>query len=156
MLKPIGDHDVINLPFLIFLVENEDFGPVFLHEPGDVLFPLDSDERKVVLRCEARGNPPPTYRCDTCLQTAVLLSQLISVSLISNVFESAIPLMFSSWYINGTEVDGAADYRYSFVDGNLIITNASERTDYGKYQCKAENVLGSVLGREALLQFACE
>lgn len=64
--------------------------------------------------------------------------------------------MFCSWYINGTEVDAEADYRYSFIDGNLIITNASEITDYGKYQCKAENSFGTILSRDAHLQFACE
>ncbi|KAF3847429.1 hypothetical protein F7725_020457 [Dissostichus mawsoni] len=100
--------------------ESEEFGPVFIHEPGDVIFPLDSDEKKVMMHCEARGNPPPTY----------------------------------SWYINGTALDAEADYRYSFIDGNLIITNASEITDNGRYQCKAENSFGNVLGREALLQFA--
>lgn len=64
--------------------------------------------------------------------------------------------MFFSWYINGTQVDSEADYRYTFIDGNLIISNASEITDYGKYQCKAENSIGIVLSRDALLQFACE
>uniref|UniRef100_A0A8D3CIF5 Contactin-5 n=1 Tax=Scophthalmus maximus TaxID=52904 RepID=A0A8D3CIF5_SCOMX len=78
-------------------------------------FPLDSNEKKVVMQCEARGNPPPAYRWD---------------------------IFFTS------------DYRYNFIDGNLIITNASEITDYGKYQCKADNIFGTVLSRDALLQFA--
>uniref|UniRef100_A0AAQ5Z6R6 Contactin-5 n=1 Tax=Amphiprion ocellaris TaxID=80972 RepID=A0AAQ5Z6R6_AMPOC len=104
----------------IFLMLYEEFGPVFIQEPDDAIFPLDSDEKKVVMHCEARGNPPPTY----------------------------------SWYINGTEVDSDADYRYSFIDGNLIIANASEITDFGKYQCKAVNSFGTVLSRDALLQFA--
>lgn len=47
-----------------FLVETEEFGPVFIQEPDDVIYPLDTDEKKVVMHCEARGNPPPTYRCD--------------------------------------------------------------------------------------------
>uniref|UniRef100_A0A7N6ATF7 Contactin-5 n=1 Tax=Anabas testudineus TaxID=64144 RepID=A0A7N6ATF7_ANATE len=110
------------LTFIFYLMKHihEEFGPVFIQEPDDVIFPLDSDEKKVVMHCEARGNPPPTY----------------------------------SWYINGTEVDAEADYRYSFIDGNLIITNASEVTDYGKYQCKAENSFGTVLSRDGTLQFA--
>ncbi|XP_041851725.1 contactin-5 isoform X3 [Melanotaenia boesemani] len=100
--------------------ESEEFGPVFIQEPDDVIFPLNSDEKKVMMHCEARGNPPPTY----------------------------------SWYINGTKVDSETDYRYTFIDGDLIITNASEIIDYGKYQCRAENSFGTILSRDALLQFA--
>ncbi|MEQ2192777.1 Contactin-5, partial [Xenoophorus captivus] len=59
------------------------------------------------------------------------------------------------WYINGTEVDSKTDYRYSFIDGDLIITNASEITDNGKYQCQVENSYGIILSREVLLHFAC-
>lgn len=64
--------------------------------------------------------------------------------------------MFFSWYINRTEIDPLADYRYSLIDGNLIITNASVITDYGMYQCRAENSFGAIFSRDALLQFACE
>ncbi|XP_056466333.1 contactin-5 [Gadus chalcogrammus] len=59
-----------------------------------------------------------------------------------------------SWFINGTEVDPEDDDRYSLVDGNLIISNASETADYGKYQCRATNGLGTAVSRDALLQFA--
>lgn len=79
---------------------------------------------------------------------------LITFALIKT--SSNFPLMFFSWYINGTEVDSKTDYRYTFIDGDLIITNASEINDYGKYQCQAENSYGIILSREALLQFACE
>ncbi|XP_064831473.1 contactin-5-like [Oncorhynchus masou masou] len=101
------------------LSESEEFGPVFVQEPDDAIFPLHSEEKKVMMSCEARGNPAPAY----------------------------------SWFINGTEVDIEAVYRYSLIDGNLIITNASETADYGRYQCKAENSYGTVLSRDALLQF---
>uniref|UniRef100_A0A8L0DU89 Contactin-5 n=1 Tax=Oncorhynchus mykiss TaxID=8022 RepID=A0A8L0DU89_ONCMY len=97
----------------------EECGPVFVQEPDDAIFPLHSEEKKVMMSCEARGNPAPAY----------------------------------SWFINGTEVDIEAVYRYSLIDGNLIITNASETADYGRYQCKAENSYGTVLSRDALLQF---
>uniref|UniRef100_A0A3Q3QIM7 Contactin-5 n=1 Tax=Monopterus albus TaxID=43700 RepID=A0A3Q3QIM7_MONAL len=117
---PVAIISVILVSISLFLIESEEFGPVFIQEPDDVIFPLDSDEKKVVLHCEARGNPPPTY----------------------------------SWHINGTELDSVVDYRYSFIDGNLIIANASEVTDYGKYQCKAENSYGIILSRDAVLQFA--
>ncbi|XP_075892817.1 contactin-5 isoform X2 [Nelusetta ayraudi] len=100
--------------------ESEEFGPVFLQEPDDIIYPLDADEKRVVMHCEARGNPPPTY----------------------------------SWYVNRTEIDPLADYRYSLVDGNLVIANGSVISDYGMYQCRAENSFGAVFSREALLQFA--
>uniref|UniRef100_A0A9J8ABJ7 Contactin-5 n=1 Tax=Cyprinus carpio carpio TaxID=630221 RepID=A0A9J8ABJ7_CYPCA len=100
--------------------ESEEFGPVFIQEPDDAIFSLDSDDKKVIMNCEARGNPVPTY----------------------------------SWLINGTIVDAEADFRYSLIDGNLIIHNASEAIDYGRYQCRAENSIGTVQSRDALLQFA--
>uniref|UniRef100_A0A8B9I0B4 Contactin-5 n=1 Tax=Astyanax mexicanus TaxID=7994 RepID=A0A8B9I0B4_ASTMX len=100
--------------------ESEEYGPVFIQEPDDAIFSLDSDDKKVMMSCEARGNPAPTY----------------------------------SWLINGTDVDVEVDFRYSLIDGNLIINNASEAIDFGKYQCRAENSVGTVLSREALLQFA--
>uniref|UniRef100_A0A671MFK4 Contactin-5 n=1 Tax=Sinocyclocheilus anshuiensis TaxID=1608454 RepID=A0A671MFK4_9TELE len=100
--------------------ESEEFGPVFIQEPDDGIFSLDSDDKKVIMNCEARGNPVPTY----------------------------------SWLINGTVVDTEADFRYSLIAGNLIIHNASEAIDYGRYQCRAENSIGTVLSRDALLQFA--
>ncbi|XP_016417720.1 contactin-5 isoform X2 [Sinocyclocheilus rhinocerous] len=100
--------------------ESEEFGPVFLQEPDDAIFSLDSEDKKVIMNCEARGNPVPTY----------------------------------SWLINGTIVDTEGDFRYSLIDGNLIILNASEAIDYGRYQCRAENSIGSILSRDALLQFA--
>ncbi|KAJ8342773.1 hypothetical protein SKAU_G00327010 [Synaphobranchus kaupii] len=100
--------------------ESVEFGPAFLQEPDDAIFALDSDEKKVVMNCEARGNPPPTYR----------------------------------WLINGTEVDVSVDFRYTLVDGTLIITSPSKESDLGRYQCRADNSLGSVVSREALLRFA--
>uniref|UniRef100_A0A4W2G3I6 Contactin-5 n=1 Tax=Bos indicus x Bos taurus TaxID=30522 RepID=A0A4W2G3I6_BOBOX len=42
--------------------ESVDYGPVFMQEPDDIIFPTDSDEKKVALNCEARGNPIPNYR----------------------------------------------------------------------------------------------
>uniref|UniRef100_A0A8B9HTL9 Contactin-5 n=1 Tax=Astyanax mexicanus TaxID=7994 RepID=A0A8B9HTL9_ASTMX len=106
----------------VLSTESEEYGPVFIQEPDDAIFSLDSDDKKVMMSCEARGNPAPTYRY--------------------------------SWLINGTDVDVEVDFRYSLIDGNLIINNASEAIDFGKYQCRAENSVGTVLSREALLQFA--
>lgn len=86
----------------------------------------------------------------------VCFHQLIRLVFITSLLLKKILLLFFSWYINGTKVDAKTDFRYSFIDGDLIITNASETTDYGKYQCKTENSFGTLLSRDALLQFACE
>ncbi|EGV95545.1 Contactin-5 [Cricetulus griseus] len=102
--------------------ESVDYGPVFMQEPDDVIFPTDSDEKNVALNCEVRGNPTPTYR----------------------------------WLRNGTEIDLESDYRYSLIDGTFIISNPNEVRDSGLYQCLATNTFGSILSREATLQFACE
>ncbi|XP_062861152.1 contactin-5 [Trichomycterus rosablanca] len=100
--------------------ESDEFGPVFIQEPDDLIFSLDLEDKKVKMSCEAKGNPAPTY----------------------------------SWLINGTNLDTKADSRYSLIDGNLIICNASEALDFGKYHCRIENSIGAILSREALLQFA--
>ncbi|XP_004411367.1 PREDICTED: contactin-5-like, partial [Odobenus rosmarus divergens] len=97
-----------------------DYGPVFVQEPDDIIFPTDSDEKKVAFNCEARGNPVSNYR----------------------------------WLRNGTEIDLESDYRYSLIDGTFIISNPSEAKDSGHYQCLAANTFGSILSREAILQFA--
>lgn len=88
---------------LLCLIESEEFGPVFIQEPDDVIFPLDSDEKKVVMHCEARGNPPPTYRCDTYLSAlliAVLLSQLIS----SHFSKCTLLLLLVLFFSAGTSI----------------------------------------------------
>ncbi|XP_068001345.1 contactin-5 isoform X2 [Melanerpes formicivorus] len=100
--------------------ESVDYGPVFVQEPDDVIFPTDSEEKKVSLNCQARGNPTPTYR----------------------------------WLRNGTEIDIGSDYRFSLIEGSLIINNPSEIKDSGQYQCLTTNMFGSILSREAVLQFA--
>ncbi|XP_064501206.1 contactin-5 isoform X3 [Pseudopipra pipra] len=100
--------------------ESVDYGPVFVQEPDDMIFPTDSEEKKVSLNCQARGNPTPTYR----------------------------------WLRNGTEIDIESDYRFSLIEGSLIINNPSEMKDSGQYQCLTTNTFGSILSREAVLQFA--
>nr|XP_056714092.1 contactin-5 [Euleptes europaea] len=100
--------------------ESVDYGPVFIQEPDSVIFPTDSDEKKISFSCQARGNPAPTYR----------------------------------WFRNGTKIDPEDDYRYSLIEGSIIINNPSETKDSGQYQCLTTNVFGSVLSREATLQFA--
>ncbi|KAF6098959.1 contactin 4 [Phyllostomus discolor] len=95
-------------------------GPVFVQEPSHVVFPLDSEEKRVKLSCQARGNPKPHIR----------------------------------WRLNGTDVDVGMDFRYSVVEGSLLINNPNKTQDSGAYQCVATNAFGTVVSREARLQFA--
>lgn len=48
------------------------------------------------------------------------------------------------------------DYRYSLVEGSLLIDNPNKTQDAGMYQCVATNPFGTIVSREAKLQFACE
>ncbi|KAG9348393.1 hypothetical protein JZ751_002128 [Albula glossodonta] len=54
--------------------------------------------------------------------------------------------------VNGTELDTQTDFRYSLIEGSLLISEPSEGRDSGRYQCKVANSLGTILSREALLQ----
>ncbi|NXX29469.1 CNTN4 protein, partial [Nicator chloris] len=95
-------------------------GPVFLQEPDSLIFPLDSEERKVKLSCEVKGNPRPTI----------------------------------GWKLNGSSIDVGMDYRYSLLEGSLLINNPNKSRDAGTYQCVATNPFGTIVSREAQLQFA--
>uniref|UniRef100_A0A8C0HSH0 Contactin-2 n=1 Tax=Buteo japonicus TaxID=224669 RepID=A0A8C0HSH0_9AVES len=59
-----------------------------------------------------------------------------------------------SWKLNGTSIDIGMDYRYSVVEGNLLINNPNKTQDTGTYQCVATNPFGTIVSREAKLQFA--
>ncbi|XP_015496650.1 contactin-4 isoform X1 [Parus major] len=100
--------------------DNTLHGPVFLQEPNSLIFPLDSEEKKVKLSCEVKGNPRPTI----------------------------------GWKLNGSSIDVGMDYRYSLVEGNLLINNPNKSQDAGTYQCVATNPFGTIVSREAKLQFA--
>ncbi|KAM8926615.1 contactin-4 isoform 4-T4 [Lycaon pictus] len=95
-------------------------GPVFIQEPSHVMFPLNSEEKKVKLNCEVKGNPKPHIR----------------------------------WKLNGTDVDTGVDFRYSVVEGSLLINNPNKTQDAGMYQCIATNSFGTIVSREAKLRFA--
>ncbi|XP_045435466.1 contactin-4 isoform X1 [Pipistrellus kuhlii] len=95
-------------------------GPVFVQEPSPVMFPVGSEEKKVKLTCQVRGNPWPRIR----------------------------------WKFNGTDVDPGADFRYSVVEGSLLISSPNRTRDAGTYQCVATNAFGTVVSREAPLRFA--
>uniref|UniRef100_A0A8C5JTA7 Contactin 4 n=1 Tax=Junco hyemalis TaxID=40217 RepID=A0A8C5JTA7_JUNHY len=100
--------------------DNTLHGPVFLQEPDSLIFPLDSEEKKVKLSCEVKGNPRPTI----------------------------------GWKLNGSSIDVGMDFHYSLLGGALLINNPNKSQDAGTYQCVATNPFGTIVSREAKLQFA--
>ncbi|XP_076984795.1 contactin-3 isoform X1 [Tamandua tetradactyla] len=95
-------------------------GPIFIKEPSNNIFPVDSEDKTVTLNCEARGNPSPHYR----------------------------------WQLNGSDIDLSMEYRYKLNGGNLVVIDPNRNWDTGIYQCFATNSLGTIVSREAKLQFA--
>uniref|UniRef100_A0A8D1QKF4 Contactin-3 n=1 Tax=Sus scrofa TaxID=9823 RepID=A0A8D1QKF4_PIG len=95
-------------------------GPVFIKEPSNSIFPVGTEDKKITLSCEARGNPTPHYR----------------------------------WQLNGSDVNLSMEYRYKLHGGNLVLINPDRNRDTGSYQCFATNSLGTIVSREAKLQFA--
>uniref|UniRef100_A0A2I3SLU7 Contactin 3 n=1 Tax=Pan troglodytes TaxID=9598 RepID=A0A2I3SLU7_PANTR len=95
-------------------------GPVFIKEPSNSIFPVGSEDKKITLNCEARGNPSPHYR----------------------------------WQLNGSDIDMSMEHRYKLNGGNLVVINPNRNWDTGTYQCFATNSLGTIVSREAKLQFA--
>uniref|UniRef100_A0ABI7W3U4 Contactin 3 n=1 Tax=Felis catus TaxID=9685 RepID=A0ABI7W3U4_FELCA len=95
-------------------------GPVFIREPSNSIFPVGSEDKKITLNCEARGNPSPHYR----------------------------------WQLNGSDINPSMEYRYKLNGGNLVVINPNRNWDTGSYQCFATNSLGTIVSREAKLQFA--
>nr|XP_023403778.1 contactin-3 isoform X4 [Loxodonta africana] len=58
------------------------------------------------------------------------------------------------WQLNGSDIDLSLEYRYKLIGGNLVVINPNRNWDIGSYQCFATNSLGTVVSREAKLQFA--
>ncbi|XP_051777292.1 contactin-4-like isoform X1 [Erpetoichthys calabaricus] len=58
------------------------------------------------------------------------------------------------WKANGTFLDPRVDYHYTLVRGNLVISRLNKDRDVGSYQCVASNPFGTIVSKEASLQFA--
>lgn len=58
------------------------------------------------------------------------------------------------WKVDGRYID--MDLNYNLVEGNLLINNPHATHHGGVYQCIAANVFGTIVSREAKVQFACE
>ncbi|XP_059191036.1 contactin-1a-like [Centropristis striata] len=58
------------------------------------------------------------------------------------------------WMLDGMEIDlNAQASHYSLVGGNLVISNPIKTKHVGQYFCSASNVHGTVISREASVQF---
>ncbi|XP_075952363.1 contactin-4 [Anarhichas minor] len=58
------------------------------------------------------------------------------------------------WIMDGSEINTQSDPNYSLVEGNLLINNPHVIDHGGVYQCIATNTFGTVVSREAKVQFA--
>lgn len=60
------------------------------------------------------------------------------------------------WTVDGREIRTGSEPNYSLVEGNLLIKNPHVVNHRGVYQCFATNALGTIVSRQAQVQFACE
>uniref|UniRef100_A0A8C4I1H7 Contactin-4 n=1 Tax=Dicentrarchus labrax TaxID=13489 RepID=A0A8C4I1H7_DICLA len=58
------------------------------------------------------------------------------------------------WKVDGREINTESDPNYNLVEGNLLINNPHVINHGGVYQCIATNTFGTVVSREAKVQFA--
>uniref|UniRef100_A0A668RUC0 Contactin-2 n=1 Tax=Oreochromis aureus TaxID=47969 RepID=A0A668RUC0_OREAU len=58
------------------------------------------------------------------------------------------------WKVDGRDINTDSDLNYSLVEGNLLISNPHVINHGGVYQCIATNTFGTVVSREAKVQFA--
>lgn len=66
----------------------------------------------------------------------------------------ASPPATYKWRMNNVDIDLNAEYsHYSLVGGNLVISNPMKTQHVGNYSCLATNMYGTVISREASVQF---
>nr|KAF6310272.1 contactin 3 [Myotis myotis] len=58
------------------------------------------------------------------------------------------------WQLNGSDINLVVESRYELNGGDLVVINPHRDRDSGSYQCFATNPLGTIVSREAKLQFA--
>ncbi|XP_065135845.1 contactin-4 [Paramisgurnus dabryanus] len=64
------------------------------------------------------------------------------------------PAPLYKWKFNKKDLDIDMDNSYSLVEGNLLISNPQAMKHGGVYQCISANAFGTVLSREAKVEFA--
>lgn len=60
------------------------------------------------------------------------------------------------WKVDSQEIYAQSDPNYRLLEGNLLISDPHAVDHSGVYQCIASNSLGTVVSREARVQFACK
>uniref|UniRef100_A0A8C5H9M9 Contactin-3-like n=1 Tax=Gouania willdenowi TaxID=441366 RepID=A0A8C5H9M9_GOUWI len=58
------------------------------------------------------------------------------------------------WKVDGRNIQTNSDINYSLVEGNLLISNPHVINHKGVYQCIATNTFGTIVSREAKVEFA--
>ncbi|KAM9376463.1 contactin-1a [Pholidichthys leucotaenia] len=75
-------------------------------------------------------------------------------NIVMNCRARASPPATYKWRMDNTEIDlNKQDSHYSLVAGNLVISNPNKTAHVGKYSCLATNMYGTVISREASVQF---
>uniref|UniRef100_A0A3Q3N4W9 Contactin-4-like n=1 Tax=Mastacembelus armatus TaxID=205130 RepID=A0A3Q3N4W9_9TELE len=64
------------------------------------------------------------------------------------------PPPYYRWKVDGREINTESDQNYNLVEGNLLIRNPHVTNHAGVYQCIATNTFGTIVSREAKVQFA--
>ncbi|KAI4874174.1 hypothetical protein NFI96_008500 [Prochilodus magdalenae] len=64
------------------------------------------------------------------------------------------PMPHYRWKFNGKDLNVDTDLNYTVVEGNLLINNPEATKHGGSYQCIAANTFGTILSREAKVEFA--
>ncbi|XP_069045465.1 contactin-4 [Lepisosteus oculatus] len=64
------------------------------------------------------------------------------------------PIPTYRWKFNGQDIETDMDYSYHLVEGNLLINTPDASRHGGIYQCIATNTFGTIVSREAKVQFA--
>uniref|UniRef100_A0A671NXL5 Contactin-4-like n=1 Tax=Sinocyclocheilus anshuiensis TaxID=1608454 RepID=A0A671NXL5_9TELE len=64
------------------------------------------------------------------------------------------PAPHYKWKFNRKDLDIGMDFNYSLVEGNLLINDPQATKHGGVYQCIATNAFGTILSREAKVEFA--
>lgn len=126
---------------------------------------MSTGDNLVIINCKAKGNPPPHYRYGLW---STVRSEIVSL-LFSNrrailrkakIFDDfkrhTLLFLTHRWKVNGEDIDTHSDSNYRLLEGNLLISNPDFISHGGVYQCIATNVFGTIVSRDARVQFACK